>query len=555
MRNINIEFDSNFIGELEERMDQDGPFSSWELFNMAYDAELTTITKEFHGLRALEFLPQMEFLPHQIETAKQAIEEMNGRAILADEVGLGKTIEAGLILKEYMIRGLVKKVLILVPASLVNQWVKELNEKFFISAAAHRKAPAWDQYDVLVTSIDTAKRSPHREAILDINYDFILIDEAHKLKNHKTKNYAFVRALKKKYCLLLTATPVQNQLIEIFNLVSILKPGHLGNYESFLEQYGRDRKRINQDVYLKQLVQKVMVRNTRKDTALDNSKRHIETIWVDFTAEEYEVYNELDRMIQPFSSFSKITFLRELCSSREACFLSLQKLASDEAKNNQPYIEPLLKKIEQLPHHAKAQKVVELIQQIGEEKVIIFTEYRASQFYLQWYLQQHDISSVPFRGGFKRGKKDWMKQLFKDKAQVLIATEAGGEGINLQFCNYMINYDLPWNPMRLEQRIGRIHRYGQEKDVQIYNFAIRHTVEEHIMKLLYEKIALFEKVIGHLDDILAELNIDSFESEVTSIFQDSSSTGEVKIKLDNLASIIQMANKNTQQEETKYGNS
>src|SRR5699024_9634019 len=132
--------------------------------------------------------------------------------ILADEVGLGKTIEAGLILKEYMIRGLVQKALILVPASLVNQWEQELNSKFYIPAIAHRKNYAWDQCDILISSIDTAKRPENRELIQEIDYDFILIDEAHKLKNHKTKNYAFVRSLKKKYCLMLTATPVQNKL-------------------------------------------------------------------------------------------------------------------------------------------------------------------------------------------------------------------------------------------------------------------------------------------------------------------------------------------------------
>ncbi|MFD2045990.1 DEAD/DEAH box helicase [Ornithinibacillus salinisoli] len=550
MNNINITYDSTFITNLQDTIDKDGPLSSWELFDMAYQAEQTTVTTEFYGLRALEFLPHLDFLPHQIDTAKQAIEHMNGRAILADEVGLGKTIEAGLILKEYMIRGLVKKALILVPASLVNQWVRELNEKFYIPAIEHRKNYNWDQYEIVVSSIDTAKREPHREAILDIDYDFLLIDEAHKLKNHKTKNYEFVRSLKKKYCLLLTATPVQNKLIEIFNLVSILKPGHLGNYDSFVEQYGKDRKKINQDIYLKQLVQKVMVRNTRQSTSLNNAKRHIETIWVDFTKEEKEVYQQLDTTVQPFSTFSKITYLREICSSREACFLSLQKLVTEE---NLEYIEPIIKKIEQLPHHAKAEKAVELIKQFGDEKVIIFTEYRATQLYLQWYLQQHGITSVPFRGGFKRGKKDWMRQLFKDRAQVLIATEAGGEGINLQFCNYMINYDLPWNPMRLEQRIGRIHRYGQEKDVHIYNFAIKDTVEEHIMKLLYEKINLFEQVIGHLDDILAELHIKDLESEINTIFNESSTTGEAKIKLDNLSSIIS----NTQydeQEEQQYGN-
>ena len=134
-----------------------------------------------------------------------------------------------------------------------------------------------------------------------------------------------------------------------------------------------------------------------------------------------------------------------------------------------------------------------------------------------------------------------MRELFKNNAQVLIATEAGGEGINLQFCSHIINFDLPWNPMRLEQRIGRIHRLGQEKDVKIYNFAIKGTVEEHIMKLLYEKIHLFEKVIGELDDILTKLEFGNIEEHLMDIFNYSSSEGEMKIKMDNLTSMIQFA--------------
>ncbi|WP_188453671.1 DEAD/DEAH box helicase [Virgibacillus oceani] len=553
MSKIQIRKDTAFIEEFQNKLENEGPFSSWELFQMNYQAEATAMTPTFNGLRALDYLPHVEFLPHQLQTAKQAIEEMNGRAILADEVGLGKTIEAGLILKEYMIRGLVKKALILVPASLVSQWAKELNEKFYIPAISYRKSYNWEQVDILISSIDTAKRSPHQEQILDINYDFVLIDEAHKLKNHKTKNYEFVRALKKKYCLLLTATPVQNRLIEIFNLVSILKPGHLGNYESFLEQYGKDRKNIKQDAFLKQLVQKVMIRNTRKGTELSNTHRNIETVWIDFTEKENAFYQELDQLTGTFQTFAKITLLREICSSREACFLSLKKMTENGTANDALY-QSLMRKIEELPNHSKAEKAVEIIKQNPDEKVIIFTEYRASQLYLQWYLQQNNITSVPFRGGFKSGKKDWMKQLFKNHAQVLIATEAGGEGINLQFCNHLINYDLPWNPMRIEQRIGRIHRYGQEKDVHIYNMAIRGTVEEHIMNLLYEKINLFEQVIGNLDMILAELNITDIEAELQSIFSESTSTGEAKIKLDNLSSVIKYTHDSTVSEENQYGN-
>lgn len=551
MRNIKLYTDNQYIKDLEEKLNHEKKFSSWELFSMAYQAELTNMSPNFGDLHALNYLPHIDFLPHQINTAKQAIQDMNGRAILADEVGLGKTIEAGLILKEYLLRGLVTKVLILVPASLVNQWATELNEKFYIPATPYRKNYQWHQHDILISSIDTAKRSPHREEILDINYDLILIDEAHKIKNHKTQNYKLVKELKKKYCLLLTATPIQNHLIEIFNLVSILKPGHLGSYETFIKKYGKDRNKIKHNTMLKKLIQKVMVRNTRKQTSLNQTSRKIETVWVDFTKKEKDFYQQLSESIQPLTTLQKITLLREICSSREACYLSLQKLGNEQ--KTKALIEPLMKEIEKLPHHSKAKKVIELIENHQDEKVIIFTEYRATQLYLQWYLQQHKISSVPFRGGFKSGKKDWMKQLFKNHAQVLIATEAGGEGINLQFCNIMINYDLPWNPMRLEQRIGRIHRYGQKKDVYIYNFSIKKTVEEHIMSLLYEKIDLFQLVIGQLDDILAELNINDLESEIYSIYTNSSSHGEAKIKLNNLSSIIQDKNNKIQNEEKTYG--
>ncbi|WP_138415823.1 DEAD/DEAH box helicase [Aquibacillus sediminis] len=550
--NIQLNRDDQFIDDLDSKLNNEEKLSSWDLFHMSYQSSVATSTPEFKGLTAPNHLPHVNFLQHQLDSAQQVVEEMNGRGILADEVGLGKTIEAGLILKEYMIRGLVKKALILVPASLVNQWVNELNQKFYIPAISQRKRPVWDQQNIVVTSLDTAKRPVHRDVILEQEYDFVLIDEAHKLKNHKTKNYEFVRALKKKYCLLLTATPVQNKLTDIFNLVSILKPGYLGSYDEFTKKFGRDRKNLFNDGKLKQLVQNVMVRNRREDTGIDWTKRHVKTIWVDFTEDEQEAYDELSHISRETSNFSSITYTRELCSSREACYLSLRKLVNEnnELPNRDDY-EAFMQRIEQLPHHAKADKVIELIQNT-DEKFIIFTEYRATQFYLQWYLQQHGISSVPFRGGFKRSKKDWMRQLFENHAQVLIATEAGGEGINLQFCNNMINYDLPWNPMRLEQRIGRIHRFGQEQDVHIYNFAIRNTMEEHVLHLLYEKIKLFERVVGNLDDILADLDIGDVEKEIQSIFQESATDGEAKIKLENLSSVISYA-QNQYLEEDQHG--
>ncbi|HLR01337.1 MAG TPA: SNF2-related protein [Virgibacillus sp.] len=540
---MEFKYDENYQKDMEKAFEQKEHFSSWTMFKMAYQAACTTRVTSFDELQAIKFLPNVKFMSHQINAAKMVLEKMNGRAILADEVGLGKTIEAGLILKEYMLRGLVKNALILVPASLVNQWVQELNEKFRIPAIAYRKQYRWDSANIIVSSLDTAKQMKHQDDILNIDYDFLLIDEAHKLKNHKTKNYKFARAIKKTYCLLLTATPIQNTLTEIFNLVSILKPGFLGNYQSFKNQFAAQSNEFTAGSDFKMLIENIMIRHTRKETNLTTTKRQIKTMWVDFTSEESKTYEYLEKTLKEINlpTFTRLIYLRELCSSREALFLTLQKYLQSKDKSNHLY--SIIQQVEQLPQHSKALKLVELLKQIGKEKVIIFTEFRATQIYLQWMLQQHNITSVPFTGGFKAGKKDWMRSLFKEKAQVLIATEAAGEGINLQFCNHLINYDLPWNPMRVEQRIGRIHRYGQEKDVYIYNFAIKNTIEEHIMKLLYEKIGLFEKNIGELDDILASLEINNLENELQKMYQESKTEEEANIKIENLATII--ANSNT----------
>ncbi|WP_163537759.1 SNF2-related protein [Gracilibacillus sp. YIM 98692] len=533
--------DKEYISSFTEVTESPAKLCSWELFQKSYQIAETMKVSDFNQLVSPSFLPKMDFLPHQIECAERVIQEMNGRALLADEVGLGKTIEAGLILKEYLMRGMAKKVLILVPASLVNQWALELSQKFYIPAVTARKRVNWKEANIIITTLDTAKKGKHQEEILNQSYDFVIVDEAHKLKNHQTKNFAFVQALKKKYLLLLTATPVQNKLTDIFNLISLIKPGYLGTYEEFVKTYRHQQKKIDDDPYLKQLVNKVMIRNRRKDTGVQWTNRHIDTIWVDFSEEEQQFYNTLEQFFQSSSHVSGVTYKREFCSSREACYLSLKKWINlNEKAENTPLLE-MVKQIEHLPHHAKAKKLVDLVKQ-SNEKFIIFTEYRATQIYLQWMLQQENIKSVLYRGGFKKGKKDWMRHLFQNYAQVMIATEAAGEGINLQFCHHLINYDLPWNPMRLEQRIGRIHRFGQENDVQIYNFAIRNTIDEHVIELLHHKINLFENVIGQLDQILTKLELNDLDDEVEKIFTESKSIGETKIKLDNLASVIHSIN-------------
>ncbi|CAM5200524.1 Helicase-like protein OS=Ureibacillus acetophenoni OX=614649 GN=SAMN05877842_10219 PE=4 SV=1 [Ureibacillus acetophenoni] len=502
-----IERSSNWREDFNKRIDENGPWDSWSLYKMSYEIEKMNLIPEFSGLQAPKFLPHLQLLPHQVEAAQTVIEKMNGKAILADEVGLGKTIEAGLIMKEYMIRGLVKKALILVPASLQNQWVTELNVRFYIPAIPYKKNTPLDHYDVVIMSMDTAKKSPHREKIYEQDYDMIIIDEAHKLKNSKTQIYEFVQSLKKKFCLLLTATPIQNDVFEIFYLVSLLKPGHLGNFETFQTSFSATKHSLKEEKYLKELVNQVMVRNRRADTGIEWTSRKVKTIPVTFTEEERKVYDmiyDLKNVSSVFgSSFTMVTLLKEMCSSKEATFLTLNKMIEKcITKEEIDYIESIINELVKLEINSKAEKVFEIIEQ-ANDKVLIFTEYRATQNYLQWYLNTKGISSVLFNGKFSKSKRDWVKQLFRERDQVLIATESGGEGINLQFCHHVINYDLPWNPMKIEQRIGRVHRLGQQEDVHIYNLAIEDTIEQKILDLLGDKIDVFEKVVGDLDDILA----------------------------------------------------
>ncbi|WP_342567404.1 SNF2-related protein [Psychrobacillus sp. FSL K6-4046] len=501
-----IERSSSWKEGFTKRLENEEPWDNWNLYNMSYDIVKNNLITEFTGLQSPKYLPNLQALNHQLEVARTVIERMNGKAILADEVGLGKTIEAGLILKEYMVRGLVKKALILAPASLINQWVEEMNFKFHIPAIPYKKSYSLDHNDIVIMSMDTAKKSPHKELIYAQNYDMIIIDEAHKLKNHKTKIYEFVQGLKKKFCLLLTATPVQNDVFELFYLVSLLKPGHLGNYETFQESFSASKHSLEHDEYLRELVNQVMVRNRRQDTGIEWTTRQVKIIPIEFTKEEKEVYemiSDLKNISSVFSgAFSMITLQKEMCSSKEATCLTLNNMV-EKCTNQEEitYVQNLMEKLMSLEVNSKAEKAYEIIAE-ADDKVIIFTEYRASQIYLQWYLSTKGITSVLFNGKFNKNKRDWMKHLFKEQAQVLIATESGGEGINLQFCHHVINYDLPWNPMKLEQRIGRVHRLGQEHDVHIYNLAIQETIEQHILDLLYTKIDVFEKVVGELDDIL-----------------------------------------------------
>lgn len=562
---VQIQFDSSWYENLDHRLSKGGPWDDLQLFRLAIEAEQVSLVSSFEELQCLKHLQSLEPLPHQIDTAHKVLFEMRGRAILADEVGLGKTIEAGLILKEYLVRGLVRKVLILVPASLVLQWVRELNQKFGIAATAQKKEYSW-QNDIVVASIDTAKRDPHKNILYSNEYDLVIVDEAHKLKNKKTTNYQFMLGLRKKYCLLLTATPVQNDLGELFNLINLLKPGQLGRQNEFATNYVVDKRIAKNEDRLKEELAKVMIRNRRGDGALNFTKRIVRNVPLELSAEEQALYDGVTHFVKEqyqaaggnlSSMLSLLTLQREVCSSRDAVFVTLvnlsKKLAPDSPQRDR--IWELVHMIKQIKENTKAEKTMQLIAEMNE-KVIIFTEYRATQEYLLNYFRDRGLTAVPYRGGMNRGKKDWMMDLFRGKAQVMIATEAGGEGINLQFCRNMINFDLPWNPMRVEQRIGRVHRLGQQQDVQIFNLSTKGTIEEHILSLLHEKINLFESVIGRLDVILERFEKkESLEKSIYKIILEAESDEEIAKRVDSLGRSLHSIQEQLDEEDTLDGTS
>ena len=496
--------------------------ADWDWFQLALSAEELVLRSEPEKLIALDNLSErwrregIIPYPHQLETARRVIGELSGQAILADEVGLGKTIEAGLIIKEYQLRGLARKILILVPASLCRQWQDELYQKFDITAVINRSSRAWEHHDVIIASIDTAKRKEHREAILSTPYDLVVVDEAHKLKNERSQNYQFVSQIQKKHFLLLTATPMQNDLKELYNLINLLRPGLLGTYRSFKKRFMKDKRTPQNTAQLRSLLNQVMIRNKRSESSVQFPPRHVHSIPLSLKPQEMVLYRALTKFVRERARFfienmdnrgvlPLITLQREVCSSSFAAAMTLAKMAQATAN---PQVRERLVELYQLAieieENTKAEIVLELLSKIGE-KTLIFTEYVATQRYLIDKLQKNGIPTVGFDGSLSRGRKEWAKFLFSREAQVMVCTESGGEGLNLQFCSNLINYDLPWNPMRLEQRIGRIHRLGQTRPVHVFNLCTRDTIEEHVLNLLQEKIDMFQAVIGDLELMLGGL--------------------------------------------------
>ena len=449
----------------------------------------------------------VELLPHQVETIKIVLEKMNARAIIADEVGLGKTIEAGVIIKE-LVEDFARSVLLLVPTSLIYQWKREMEEKFNMEFKILRKDTVDENY--LLTSLELAKSKNYFEKIVEREWDVVVVDEAHKLRNPKTKNFELVNSLKTRHILLLTATPIQNSIHDIYSLVSIVKPGLLGTLKSFERQYIADKRglEVRNVPMLRKLLSEVMVRHRYEDTLPILSKRIAKTFLIDLNSRERNIWKSIrNAMLVNDDTAWRLRFIsfeRGFCSSpstlRKMLWKSIDKSIDISEKR-------IFLRIYDEIRSEEGSKISSLkrILDMVENYAVIYTNYIESSRQIQRVCEELGINAVRYDGIMNKELRRIALKNFQEKGGVLVSTDAGGEGLNLQFCNLIINYDLPWNPMKVEQRIGRVHRIGQTKDVLIVNMAYRETIDEHVLYILDRKLRLFTRVIGEANIILGEI--------------------------------------------------
>lgn len=454
-------------------------------------------------------------------------------------------------------RGLVHRALILVPASLTTQWREELLNKCHLNFMVHGRREGWSDAPFVIASLDTAKMTRNRDQILKGRYDLVIVDEAHRLRNHQTLAWKFVSQVSARYLLLLTATPVQNDLRELYNLVTLLRPGTLGTYRSFRRRFMvRGDKRLPKNTTeLSQLLQKVMIRTTRSNAALDFPRRRVQTMTFPLNEAERALYDGVTEFVRrrvsgargadfPRWHFVAMVLQKEIGSSVSAAARTLERARQDPRYRPEwDELEELLRLARAAGDGAKLAGLRDVLARVPD-KVIIFTQFRSTLEYLARHLRADGERVVVFHGNLTASEKEAAIEEFRERARVLVSTEAGGEGRNLQFCQTIVNYDLPWNPMKVEQRIGRVHRLGQTRDIMIYNFASEETVESYVLEILHKKINMFELVIGEMDMILGHFSEENtFEDTVFKIWSGSKGTPEVRRRFGELGDRLLVARK------------
>ncbi|MXY79046.1 MAG: hypothetical protein F4Y94_05010 [Chloroflexi bacterium] len=565
---------------------------------------------------------RFDLMPHQVSVLHRVIENWPHRFLLCDEVGLGKTIEAAMVLKELRSRGSAKRVLILTPANIQRQWQHELKTKFnetfrifnrdTIRHLENQGVPnPWQTEQSVITSQSFAAHNPtRRDEISAVPWDLIIVDEAHHARRRRqgkrttqTNLYRLVRGLTaepglgRRSVLFLTATPMQLQRHELFSLVELLQPTLFPSEDDFeehvdqrtdltrliaeieerapegdeLEAYVRESSQwlsrssgssprsaddLASELRTSQRLGEVMLRNRR--AAVGGFAERQAARWdVDLTPDEELVQERMDSIVRDgyqaasegssgranAVGFLMVIYQKLAASSSRALLRSLERrrerllasqavdigaseaqedleddvTASEVARRLPPSVEreadrigEVIELLRRIPIDSKARRLLDGLRELSgierNAKVLIFTEFRETQEMLRELLAGEEWGCEVFHGQLDPDEKDRAVELFRDGVgrQALVATEAGGEGRNLQFAHILVNYDLPWNPMRVEQRIGRVDRIGQEETIQIFNFRVRDTIEERILEVLDERIGIFKDTVGGLEPILGD---------------------------------------------------
>ncbi|MCC6550625.1 MAG: DEAD/DEAH box helicase family protein [Ignavibacteriaceae bacterium] len=585
---------------------------------------------------------RVDLNPHQVDAALFALKSpLSKGAILADEVGLGKTIEAGILLSQFRAEQK-RRLLIICPANLRKQWNQELLEKFFLDSMILEtsnfkemlksgKHNPFDQNRIVICSFQFARSQANY--LSQVNWELCVIDEAHRLRNVYKPNNKIGNAIKNTLVgvrkILLTATPLQNSLLELYGLVSIIDEFVFGEIKDFRNQFMKNAGDDNHHE-LRDRLKTLCIRNLRRQVQeyIKFTNRIPLTIRFEPTEAEHQLYTEVSEYLRgvtlyalPASQRHLMTLiLRKLLASSTYAIAGtlaglvkrLQELVEqqkrettikdvltdfelfddyeDESENDiseektiyltqeeLTAIEEEIKTLnnfrqlaESIRHNAKGEKLLLALKEgfaamdtKAARKAIIFTESTRTQFYLYNLLEElypgkivlfngsnsDEFSNKIYRSWFNKNigsdkitgsetadKRSAIVEYFRDEAEIMIATEAAAEGINLQFCSLIINYDLPWNPQRIEQRIGRCHRYGQKYDVVVVNFLnIKNAADVRVFQLLDEKFRLFSGVFGASDDVLGsiESGVD-FEKRIAEIYQNCRTDSEITRQFDNL---------------------
>ena len=582
----------------EEQLNINGDVIQYDENYLRYVTLLSKIKNETAGgfLSALSsgIIP----LPHQLHVLNRAMATNNIRYILADEVGLGKTIEAGMIIKELKSRGLVQRVLVVCPTGLVTQWASEMQEKFH--EKFHIILPSdydtirrltdtedvYGQYDQVISPMDSIKpiekhagwteervEKYNEERIFSIinsGWDLIIIDEAHRVAGSSGEvaryKLGYLLSQASPYLLLLSATPHNGKTEPFLRLVRLLDEEAFPNAKSIV----------------KEQVAPYLIR-TEKREAIDNNgnllfknriTHLIELTWDERHSFQRELYELVSHYVSKTYDkarrnrkknmcliFLLIIMQRMVTSSTAAVRQSLERrldvlksqntrlgsltesdladldIEDDVSDALEAISLNISEEIEELEHiisvakqaefqhpDVKVEKLVDIIDEIlsqdREQKIIIFTEFVGTQKYLENLLNHRGFSVSVLNGSMSIDERNEALKEFKTKTNIFISTDAGGEGLNLQFSNIIINYDLPWNPMKIEQRCGRADRIGQQRDVHIYNFIVSDTVENRVREVLEEKLSVIFKELG-VDKYSDVLDSEVAELDFTEVYMSS----------------------------------